>query len=148
MIEKQARINVVREIDAKLQTSFMNNPGIAFVAKPFILTLVALRAAKLDIYVLTTHLEYFARSADQEIQPIGVLGRGSLVRPFILCDMERVFVAINDQRHLGDVALVEPVTGDPAFGGPPSQMAGALAKPVSELHGLACGLAAKTAKRL
>ena len=66
--------------------------------------------------------------------------------PRELGDVQIVFVAIDHQRHLGDILFVEPVAGDAHLRGPPPQMPRPLGQSRPEDLGLLPGLGRETAK--
>jgi hypothetical protein len=75
-----------------------------------------------------------------------MLGGGAVVGAIELGDVEGVFVTVDDQRHLGDVAFVDAVAGDAALGGPTAEVASEFFETVAELGGLAVGFFAKAAE--
>ena len=87
-----------------------------------------------------------AGGARHQVEPIGVLGGRAVVRPLELGDVQAVLVAVDDQRHLGDVALVEPIAGDALPRRPAAQVLGPLRQPRAEQLGLLVGLLRQAAE--
>ena len=96
---------------------------------------------------LARRFKHFAGRADHVVEPVGVLGG---VRSWgrsnsAMC--RRIFVAVDHQRHLGDIAFVEPIASDASLSRPAPQVPGSFAQAVGEFFGLSRGFAFQTAKR-
>ena len=85
---------------------------------------------------LARHVQHLARRARHQIEPVGVLRRRAIVRPSELGEVQRVFVAIDHQRHIGHIALVQPVAGDAALRRPAAKVACAVPQSIGKLFGL------------
>ena len=107
----------------------------------------ALSIATLQKYSVARYFEDFRCSAHHEIEPVGMLGGGSLVRPGELGHVQRIFVAVNNERHFGHVPLVQPVARDAAFCGPAAEVPRAFSQPVREFLRLSFGGGQQTTKR-
>src|SRR5690606_35920087 len=101
-----------------------------------VLLLATFRFALLEEYAISIDFERVGSRAAHQVEPIGVLGRGVIVRATILADHERVLVTINRQRHVRHVAIVEPVARDSAAGGPATKMSGTIGEAIREFTGL------------
>ena len=88
---------------------------------------------------LARNFERFGGRAGHQIEPIGVLCCGTVVWAGEFGDVERVFVAVDDEGHVRDVAFVQAITSYAALGGPAAEVASAIAEPVGEFFGLARG---------
>ena len=136
VVEEQARVEVVRQVHLKLQAALVDDAHRAAVVDALVLRCAALPSAMLDEDQLARRFERLGRGADHVVEPVGMLGRRAVVGPVELGDVQRVFVAIDHQRHFGDVALVDAVAGDAALRRPAAQVAGELAQAVGEFVGL------------
>ena len=101
MVEKQARVDVIRKIDEELQPAFVHDELRLPIIDTLVLRRPALPIAMLQKHPLARHLQHFGRRARHQVEPIGVLCRRAIVRPGKLGNMQRVFVAIDHQRHSG-----------------------------------------------
>src|SRR5688500_17806492 len=86
----------------------------------------------------------FGGRAYHVIQPIGMLRGRAIVRSLEFGNVQRVLVAVDDQRHFRNVALVNSVAGDAALSRPSPQMPRELSQPIAKLRRLTFGLLAKS----
>ena len=147
MVEEQAGIDVIRQVDDELQPAFVNGDPRLAVVDPLILPCPALAVAMLHEHAFARYFKHLGGRAGHEIEPIGVLGRRAIVWPGEFGDVERIFVAIDDERHVGHVALVEPIARDAALRGPAAKVPGAVSQAVGELLGLPRGGCLQAAER-
>ena len=75
-----------------------------------------------------------------------MFGRRMVRGPGELGDVQAIFVAIDDQRHFGDVLFVEPEAGNAHASRPATQVPGALGQAGAEDLGLLVGLGGETAE--
>src|SRR5947209_7007101 len=130
MIKKQPGVDVVRQVHNEFQAALLNCHAGFELVDSLVLIVATLAVAMLDEHKLAWHFEYFGGGARHEVEPIGVLGRRTVMRASELGDVERVVVAIDDEWHVGHIALVESIACDAALCGPAAEVASAIAEPV------------------
>ena len=140
MVEKQARVDVIRKIDQELQSALLHDELRVPLINTLVLRRPALPIAMLQKDPLARHVQHVGRRARHQVEPIGMLSRRAIVRPGKFGKMQRVFVAIDHQRHIRHIALVQPVAGDAALRRPAAKVACAIPQPIGKLFGLPLGL--------
>ena len=146
VIEEQARVDVVGQVDLEAESALGDDLGAAFLGDALVLRRAALALAPLEKNVGRRNLQHLAGGPLHQVEPIGVLGGRVLVGPLELGDVQAVFVAIDHQRHLRDVALVKPVAGDAQAGRPAAEVPGPLGQPAAEDFRLLPGLGRQAAE--
>ena len=123
-----------------------DEPRLAIV-DALVLLRPALAIAMLEKHAVARHFEHLGRRAGHQIEPIGVLRRRAVVRPRELGDVQRIFVAIDDQRHVGHVALVQPIARDAALRRPAAKVPRPVPQSIRKLLGLPRRILLQSAKR-
>ena len=107
-----------------------------FVGQMFVLRGPALALPALQEHVPAIQLQGVGRGAGHQVEPVRVLRQVAIVRPLVLGDVQMVLIAVDDQRDLGNVALVKPVARDALSRGPTPQVTCDFLQPAAKQRGL------------
>ena len=103
----------------------MDDDTIATVVDLVVLRRPPLSATSFQEHVCRRHVQCFPGRLGHQIQPVGVLGRITIVRALVFAQVQIVFVPIDDQRNLWDVAFIQAKARDATSGRPTAQVPGA-----------------------
>ena len=104
------------------------------------------RCRRLRKMLASGNFQHFPGRPLHQVEPIAVLGRRVVVRPLILGQVQAILITIDHQRHLGNVAIVEPIAGDAQLRRPAAEVPGAFAQPAAKDIRLFEGLLRQAAK--
>ena len=147
VVQEQACVDVVGQVDLEFEPPLVDDEQTVFVAYSLVLSRAALPLAAFAEDLLPIDFECVGRRAGHEVQPVGVLGRGAIVRTFVFGDMEAVFIAVHDEWNLRFVSLVEPVARNALLTRPAPQVACPLDQPIPEDLGLFQRLLGETRRK-
>ena len=131
MVEEQAGVDVVAQVDAERVAALVHGAPRALVG----LALVLLGGAAVGepLAALDEHLagrQHRRDRRDRRVEPRVVAGLA--LERAVVVDHQRALVAVDRDRDLRDVAVVDPPAGDALAPGPLAEVARVLAHPVGE----------------
>lgn len=107
MVEKQARIDVIRQVHDELEATLTHLDLVLTTGKMFMLLGSALPLPPLEENSVRCNFQRLARGSDHQIEPVGMLTEVAFVRTLVLGNVQMVFIAINNQRDLWDIPFVD-----------------------------------------
>ena len=122
VVEEETGVEVVGEVDLEAEPSFPHGQHRLTVADLLVLPARALAAAHLEKTATRRHAELGGGRLDHAVEPDLVLDLGPLVRPLVLGGVQPAGVPVDDERDLGDVAIVDAKRLDPLAAGPPREV--------------------------
>ena len=146
MVQEQSRIDIVGQVDDELESAFVDFDFVLPRCEMFVLLRAALPLPAFEEDLSGRDVECFSRGLYHQVEPISVLPEVAVVRPFILGDVQVIFITLDDKRDLGNVSFVDSKAGDSLPGWPSSKVPGALLQSTSKQLGLLASLFGDTSE--
>jgi hypothetical protein len=111
VVEKKASVEVVAQVDQKIEAIFLHQPLLLFSIDLLVLLLAFLAFSFFKKDQKAGYFQYFGDGIQTSFQPGLVLEFIQTMVALVFGNMHSLLVTVNDQREIGQVVVVNAVTG-------------------------------------